>query len=323
MQVRQRVSFPRHSMSIKLKNCLWFAAAYISYASATCSANQLIRDDFTTSAPNEDVNAGINGSGRQSGILADTKYRQGFGSTVGGATQVNGSVSNESSGTTTKVTLEKLRLGGSLDTASSVSLDHNFIENPGIGNYLSIRFDVDPVIGNLGTSADWAAVTLGASDNALFGNSGAGARGQFITSSAAHYGVLFRDNGSYQIWDGNILSASRTYDASPTAPSTHSIELRITGLIDGNPWDGINNTRIEFYSDNSPAPIHTFTKTGGYLNNYITLQGYNGGASLSVHEFDNFQAAIVPEPSSLLLSLCGDAGFFSRRRRLGQGTRRV
>lgn len=304
----------------KLKSCFWFVAAFVSYAATTCAQDLLIKDDFTTSTSSEDVNLEINGSGRQSGSLANTVYRQGFGTTVGGASLVTGGISNESAGLTTKVGLGKLRLGGSLDTASSVSLDHNFIENPGIGNYLSIRVDVDPVIGSLGTSSDWAAITLGAADNASFGTSGTGARGQFIITSAAHYGVLFRDNGQFQVWDGSALTFSGTYDSSPASPSTHSVELRITGLIDGNPWDGSNNARIDVYTDDGPTPVHSFTKTGGYLNNFITLQGYNGGVSTSVHEFDNFQVAIVPEPSTMLLSLLGTVGFVSIRRRSHKNT---
>lgn len=289
-------------------------ASCIALASPA-SAAVLFFDDFTTSGQSDDVNSQYT-AGRQSGTLGNLQYRQGNGNF--GAT-ITGTVANEAgNGFKTQIGNAggpgKLWVvGGSPSTSfGSVSPEHNFTENAGVGSYTSISFTLDPVTGSAGTDASWAAITLGAGDNSNFGASGSGARGQSVNTAASHFGILFRDNGAFQAFDGSALASSGVYDATPTVGTTHDIELRITGLADGNAWDGLGDAQIDIYAGGSL--FYTYTKTGGYTDNFITLQGEGDGGGLSISQFDNFQVAVIPEPGTALLGGLGLLALMRRRR---------
>ncbi len=269
----------------------------------------LFSDTFTTSAQSDDVNAQYT-AGRQSGTLGNLQYRQGNGSI---AAALTGTFANEgSNGFKTQIGNASgpgtlwLVGGNAANTIGSISPEHDFAADPGVGGYLSISFTLNPVTGAAGTSADWGAITLGAADNASFGSSGSGARGQGLISSAAHFGILFRDNGGYQAFDGATNVSTGTYSSTPTTILTHTIELRVSGLDDGNPWDGSGDAQISVHADGSL--VYTFTKTGGYTNNYVTLQALGGGSGFSISQFDDLQISTVtavPEPSSFALAAGG------------------
>jgi hypothetical protein len=285
---------------------LFAALALSAHAQVTTI---LFSDNFSTTGQSDDVNSQYT-AGRQSGTLGTFQYRQGNGA-VGGT--IAGTIANEgSNGFKTQIGNASgpgtlwLVGGNAANTIGSISPEQNFTANPGLGGYLSISFTVNPVTASAGTSADWAAITLGAADNASFGSSGSGARGQGIISSAAHFGILFRDNGGYQAFDGSANVSTGTYSSSPTTILTHSIELRVSGLGDGNPWDGSGDAQIGVYADGSLA--YTFIKTGGYTNNYVTLQALGGSSGFSISQFDDLQIATVsavPEPSSYALAAGG------------------
>ena len=275
---------------------------------SSADAAVLFSDNFTTSGQSNDVNF-ESSSGRQSGTLGSVQYRQGNGAF---SSTLTGTVADEAAnGVATEVSDNSasgtLWLTGS--TLASVSLEHNFTENAGAGGYTSISFTVDPITASLGTSSNWAAITLGAGDNSSYGSSGTGARGQFITNAGAHFGILFRDNGGYQVFNGSSGVASGTYDATPTVGTTHAVEVRITGLVDGNAWDGSGDSQIDVYVDGGLTPFFTYTKTGGYTDNFITLESFGGNS-----QFDDFQIAVVPEPSVALLGGLGLFGWMRHRR---------
>ena len=292
---------------MKHPNPLLCGLASICLASSAHAA-VLFSDNFTTSGQSNDVNF-ESSSGRQSGTLGSVQYRQGNGAF---SSTLTGTVADEAAnGVATEVSDNSasgtLWLTGS--TLASVSLEHSFTENAGVGGYTSISFTVDPITASLGTSGNWAAITLGAGDNSSYGSSGTGARGQFITNAGAHFGILFRDNGGYQVFNGSSAVASGTYDATPTVGTTHAVEVRITGLVDGNAWDGSGDSQIDVYVDGGLTPFFTYTKTGGYTDNFITLESFGGNS-----QFDDFQIAVVPEPSVALLGGLGLFGWMRHRR---------
>ncbi|BCU78380.1 PEP-CTERM sorting domain-containing protein [Luteolibacter sp. LG18] len=282
------------------------------------SAALVFMDDFSTTGQSDDVNFQYT-AGRQTGDVGNLQYRQGNGALAG---TITGTIANEAAnGFKTQIgnaggpgTLWVVG-GNPAQAVGSVSPEHNFTESGGVGGYLSISFTLDPVTGSAGTSGDWGAITLGAGDNASFGASGSGARGQGIISSAAHFGILFRDNGQFQAFDGSAQVGGAVYDATPATPTSHTIELRITGVGDGNPWDGSGDALIDVYADGGASPFYSFTKTGGYTSNYLTLQGFGGGSGNTISQFDNLRVETVPEPSAGLLAGVVLAGALVRRRR--------
>jgi MYXO-CTERM domain-containing protein len=57
------------------------------------------------------------------------------------------------------------------------------------------------------------------------------------------------------------------------------------------------------------SPFFTYTKTGGYIDNFITLESFGGNS-----QFDDFQISVVPEPPAALLGGLGLLGWARRRR---------
>jgi len=284
-----------------LLNISLYSAAILPHANGQI----LLRDEFTASGQSNDVNFEINTSARQTGTLAGTTYTQGFGDySTGGSTADTGVGPDSDFRTQINDSLNgKLWLipqGGS--NVANVSPNHNFIENPGVGGYMSISFDLNPNTGPGGPDT-WGAIIIGASDNALFGSSGTGARGRMVNNSAPHFGILFKDTGSYETFGGGTNGSFPPDHTGPNAVDSHHYEIRITGIDDGNPWDGVGNALVEMFRDNSETPFLSFTRPGGYVDNYITLQGYSN--NLLNHEFDNFQVSVVgttpPEPIELAL----------------------
>ena len=60
-------------------------------------------------------------------------------------------------------------------------------------------------------------------------------------------------------------------------------EILCTDPIDGNPFDGTGDTKVEVFADGGLTPVFTYTKVGGYADNYIQLQGW------TVSTFDNLK----------------------------------
>jgi hypothetical protein len=260
----------------------------------------LLSDDFTVSRNDFDANFEIS---RQTGQLAPITYTQ------AGAANHHQVGNGGSPG-------RLLIAATNTSNFGRVSPDHNFTENPGVGGYSFIRFDVDPVTASSApfnpVQSSWAAITLGTS---LAG------RNQFVNASDG-FGILFRGNGGFQAFDGTTNLGGGTYTTSPAG--LHPIEVRVSDPTDGNPWDGVGFTTINVFADGSSTPFYTFTKgAGGYASNYITLEGDSDNGALTIHDFDNFSigTVVIPEPATIavwgLLGMCwaGVSGW--RRRRNG------
>ena len=92
--------------------------------------------------------------------------------------------------------------------------------------------------------------------------------------------------------------------------SFSAVRLRITDPGDNNPFNGSGVTKIDVFTTNPSVPFFSFTRTGGYSENYVNF------LSSGVGGFDNLQIAVIPEPMSASL-LVGVAGLYltGRRRR--------
>ena len=256
----------------------------------------LLRDDFDSNTPNSyDVNADI---ARQTGSLAPTPYLQG-----GGPTSYTHQLQNV-------FAPDQLLLAD----WGTVAPDFNFNGANSEGGLL-ISFDVDPQPGVFPgrDPLDWGAISVGSSqaDALTFP--------QDLT-------VGFRGNGRMFAFDGPTLLTDLAnepiYTGSP-GPGMKHIEIRISGVGDNNPFDGVGDTLIEVFSDVNgfTAPVYSFTKIGGYADNYVSLHGINIAA-----DFDNFeifqisQPGEIPEPSTFALWCLGVLGLrWYRRRRPCQG----
>ncbi|MGI8605388.1 MAG: lamin tail domain-containing protein [Verrucomicrobiales bacterium] len=152
-----------------------------------------------------------------------------------------------------------LRLAG---TTAMAALDHNFNGADGVGG-LAISFDLAPDVGASGATA-WCAINLG---QAAADKLGA------VNGTHQHFGVLFRGSGRLQAYDGSTVvspSPEPVWSSTAVTNQLHHIELLITDAGDGNPFDGAGEARIEVYADG--VLRYTFTKTGGYAQNYIDFQ---------------------------------------------------
>lgn len=110
----------------------------------------------------------------------------------------------------------------------------------------------------------------------------------FINQSPTHFGVLFRANGHFAAFDGetNLTPANSNWAPDGNySGKLHRFEILCTDSSDGNPFDGSGGTKIEVFIDEGPTPILTYTKLGGYADNYVNLQAF------AIGDFDNLEIA--------------------------------
>jgi hypothetical protein len=181
-----------------------------------------------------------------------------------------------------------------------------------VGRQVSLSLDVGAfILNNTGGSYVTAGLTVGSSASlAPVGSAGSG------------FGVLFVEDtygggGNFiQLFDGNSWLGNF---ANPGGAGWANVQLNINDLSDNNPWDGIGSTTIDLFVNS--LLVGSFTKgSGGYTDNFITLQGdrdFNGN-DLAVHLYDGLTvyAAPVPEPSTFALAGLGCAALVILRRRI-------
>src|SRR5262249_45272754 len=147
-------------------------------------------------------------------------------------------------------------------STSSLNLNFNGANSAG---GLRISFDLDsmPTLYG-GTPDNWGCINLGADAAHQLVN---------VNEAPTHFGILFRAAGTLQAFDGAavVSPASEPVYTSRGPGNTNHIDLVITDS-DGNPFDGVGNTVIEVFVNGGGLPVWSFTKVGGYANNYINLQ---------------------------------------------------
>lgn len=234
-------------------------------------------DDFSTIADTLDINpsAGNDAPGRQGGHFAPLTYAQ----------------TNASDG---QIAGDRLLIAGT--GINIVSPNHNFNLN-GLGDaHFVLEFEVEP---GSATGDDWAAVVFGSSSQTASVNGSDG------------IGMLFRDSGSYQIFDGTSANHAIESGTLPGAGGVYDMQIHyfVPGFDDTTPG------MVDIWANG--VLVHSFITDSGFANNYINFVGYSNETMNPQHAFDNFSiySSFVPEPGSLSLLALGGLLLLGRIRR--------
>jgi hypothetical protein len=246
--------------SLSLATVVVLAGPLVQAATPTV----LVSDNFNANTVNTtDLNVDI---ARQTGTKAPINYTMANGSGHYGHQLQNINAQNQ------------LLVADFPNSTSSLNFNFNGANSAG---GLLISFDVDPIPTVYGGTADnWGCLNLGASQADQLVN---------VNGGQTHFGILFRGAGTLQAFNGGAVvspSPEPVYSTRPPGTTNH-IDLVITDA-DGNPFDGIGNTTIEVFANGGLLPVWTYTRAGGYANNYINVQG-----SFRAH-IDNLTVAQLP-----------------------------
>ncbi len=241
------------------------AGLLLAGAMPATKAGVLLRDSFDANSGNTtDLNTDV---ARQTGSLAPILYTM-----ANGAGNYGHQLQNENA---------RNQLLVADFPQSTSSLNFNFNGANSVGG-LKISFDLDSIPTVYGGTADnWGCINLGAAQSDQLVN---------VNGGQAHFGILFRGAGTLQAFDSSGAPVSPNPEpvySTLAAGSTNHIDLIITDA-DGNPFDGVGNTVIEVFANGGSLPVWSYTKAGGYANNYINLQG-----SFRAH-FDNLTIEQLP-----------------------------
>jgi hypothetical protein len=172
---------------------------------------------------------------------------------------------------------ELLLTGG----GGKIGVNVNMNGSHGVGGF-EVAVDIAPARNADVTNDNWLAVMLGAGGlNDVWGGG---------------FGVLFRKNGTIQVFDNgtNIVSDTIVWNATPDS-DYHAIRITANDAGDDNPFDGVGTTTFEVFVDGSS--IYSVSLAGsGYANNYVNLQG-----NWENNMFDNLVITGIPEPATMLL----------------------
>jgi hypothetical protein len=250
------------------RGLLGLAALLCATSLGSAAPVTLLRDSFNGTGTPASGNLNYNLSGRQSGALGLIPYTG-----VGNVQVGNGGEPHD---------------GGNVllcaFAANAAALNYNFNNARSAGG-LTISFDLDPNAHNNADASNWGAVVLGASE---------ANRTTFINGATPHFGILFRANGLIQAFDGGsvVTPVEPNWAASGNySLQFHHFDIVVTGPGDGNPFDGAGDTQIDVYVDGGAVPVYSFTKVGGYADNYVNFQ------SSDIADFDNLVITAINPPS--------------------------
>ncbi|MCD4727634.1 MAG: PEP-CTERM sorting domain-containing protein [Pirellulales bacterium] len=274
------------------RNFIWLLvlSAVVMFVSLPASAETILfSDNFDTAIDRyPDINTGINTDGSRfvTGTNSDVTYHVSYRSpTEGWQVQVN---------PTGGTILGRLQLVGNYphgDTPSPLaSPNHNFNGAESAGG-LTIGIDITPP--PLDDDYDeYCAIVFGRGSTL----------NRFGTTDFAIYG-----NGTLGVHDNGVALASGSWGS--TGGTYYHFDVKLTGVGDDNPFDGVGLTKVELFVDGGATPVYSFTSAAPYANNFITLEGetyvnFTGNTSF----WDNLTITQIPEPGTLALLTAGLVG---------------
>jgi len=163
----------------------------------------------------------------------------------------------------------------------SVSPDHNFA----FGSPFTIEFEVDAGLDDEdNASGDWAAVVFGATSKNSW------------VISADGFGILFRNNGDIEVFDGGASIYGGNGGFAAGIPKD-DLEVRIEVEVDS--FDGASPATIRVFINGEAAVIAAggateYVKAAGFKANFITLLGGAFGGNMWQHTFDNLKVSAAP-----------------------------
>ena len=163
----------------------------------------------------------------------------------------------------------------------AVSPDHNFA----FGSPFTIEFEVDAGVDDEdNASGDWAAVVFGATSKNSW------------VISADGFGILFRNNGDIQVFDGGASIYGGNGGFAEGIPKD-DLEVRIE--VEVNSFDGTSPATIRMFINGKPTVITAdgateYVKAAGFRANFITLLGGAFGGNAWQHTFDNLKVSAAP-----------------------------
>ena len=210
-------------------------------------AAELLNDTFEVSENQSDVNFEI---GRQTGSLAPISYWDG-GEPI--FSQVG----------LPEVPDALLLAGRTFGSSGMISPNHDFVEDPGLGQAFVIEFDVNPVLVDRSnyntTQTSWLSVNFGTSN---------ATRNQFPQLNDG-IGLLFRGDGMFHAFDNGVFLGQDSF--IPEADDIfHHIRIEMIDSLDGNPFDGSGSpVTVRAFADGSLDPFFTHIRSDGFSSNFI------------------------------------------------------
>ena len=226
----------------------------------------IFQDTFEVSEA-ETTDLGFENDERQSGALGATTY-------------------SDSSEDLTVINSEwapgKLSLfPGAASEWVAVSPDHNFA----FGSPFTLEFEVDAGVDDEdNASGDWAAIVFGATSKNSW------------VISADGFGILFRNNGDIQVFDGGDSIYGGNGGFADGIPKD-DLEVRIEVEVDS--FDGKSPATIRMFINEEAALITAdgateYVKAAGFRANFITMLGGAFGGNAWQHTFDNLKVSAAP-----------------------------
>jgi len=109
-----------------------------------------------------------------------------------------------------------------------VSINQDFNQGAGVGGYQYIKLDINPVQGGTANANSWMSINFDTTT-------------QNPTINVAGYGIHFRGNRGYQVFDnggsGAVVGSPASVFCSTATGTTANVEIRLT-TADGNAFDG-------------------------------------------------------------------------------------